>query len=115
MIRSGCNLNAAKAIGQNLKPHVLNEYKIKNYQVFPGMLKDLLLLKRCEEYVSHGFGLLFSNILSKGATDYVIDKTHSNHRRVVLERTLSKSATNLFQMKQKLYKQVNDGIVGVFY
>lgn len=79
------------------------------------MLKDLLLLKRCEEYVSYGFGSLFSNILSKGATDYVIDKTHSNHRRVVLERTLSKSATNLFQMKQKLYKQVNDGIVGVFY
>ena len=79
------------------------------------MLKDLLLLKRCEEYVSYGFGSLFSNILSKGATDYVIDKTHSNHRRVVLERTLSKSATNLVQMKQKLYKQVNDGIVGVFY
>ena len=79
------------------------------------MLKDLLLLKRCEEYVSYGFGSLFSNILSKGATDYVIDKTHSNHRRVVLERTLSKSATNLFQMKQKLYKQVNDAIVGVFY
>lgn len=64
-------------------------------------MKDLLLLKRCEEYVSYGFGSLFSNILSKRATDYVIDKTHSNHKRVVLERTVSKSATNLlFQMKQ---------------
>ena len=65
------------------------------------MTKDLLLLKRCEEYVSYGFGSLFSNILSERATDYVIDKTHSNHKRVVLERTVSKSATNLlFQMKQ---------------
>lgn len=64
-------------------------------------MKDLLLLKRCEEYVSYGFGSLFSNILSKRATDYVVDKTHSNHKRVVLERTVSKSATNLlFQMKQ---------------
>lgn len=64
-------------------------------------MKDLLLLKRCEEYVSYGFGSSFSNILSKRATDYVIDKTHSNHKRVVLERTVSKSATNLlFQMKQ---------------
>ena len=66
--------DAAKVIGEYLKPLAFNEYKINDCLKFPDMIKALPPLQKNEEYVSYDFESLFTNIPLKETIDYIIHK-----------------------------------------
>ena len=69
--------DAAKVIGECLKPLALNENKINDCLKFPDMIKALLPLQKNEEYVSNDVDSLFTNIPLKETIDYIIHKVYN--------------------------------------
>ena len=69
--------DAAKVIGEYLKPLALNEYKINDCLKFPHMIKELPPLQKNEEYVSYDVDSLFTNIPLKETIDYIIHKIYN--------------------------------------
>ena len=95
--------DAAKVIGEYLKPLAFNEYKINDCLKFPDMIKGLPPLQKNEEYVLYNVESLFTKIPLKETTDYIIHKIYN-------EKLLKPICKKLIR-KPLLYKLTTDGTI----
>ena len=70
--------NCSRVIAEYLKLLCQKEYSIKDTQSFPEMLQDLPPINNDEEYVSYDVDSLFTNILLKEGTDYILEEIYVN-------------------------------------
>ena len=92
--------DAAKVIGEYIKPLALNEYKINDCLKFPNIIKALTPLQKNEEYVSYDVDSFFTNIPLKETVDYIIDKIYNEKflkpicKKLIFKRLLYKLTTD---------------------
>ena len=111
--------DAAKIIGEYLKPFALNEYKINDCLKFPDMIKELPPLQKNEEYVSYDVDSFFTNIPLKETIDYIIHKIYNETflkpicNKLIFKRLLYKLTTDCtIQFNQRFYKQIDGCAMG---
>ena len=111
--------DAAKVVGEYLRPLALNECKINNCLKFPDMIKTLPPLQKNEWYVSYDVDSLFTNIPLKETIDYIIHKTHNEKllkpicKKLIFKRLLYKlTAYCTIQFNQSFYKQIHGWAMG---
>ena len=111
--------DAAKVIGEYLKPLALNEYKINDCLKFPDMIKELPPLQKNEKYVSYDVDSLFTNIPLKETIDYIIHKIYNEKflkpicNKLIFKRLLYKLTTDCtIQFNQRFYKQIDGCAMG---
>ena len=111
--------DAAKVIGEYLKPLALNEYKINDCLKFPDMIKALPPLQKNEEYVSYDVDSLFTNIPLKETIYYIIHKIYNEKflkpicNKLIFKRLLYKLTTDCtIQFNQSFHKQIDGCALG---
>ena len=111
---STATYDAAKVIGEYLRPLSLNEYKINDCLKSPDMIKVLPPLQKNEEYVSYDVDSLFMNILMKQTIDYITHKIYNKKflkpicKKLIFKRLLYKLKTDCtIQFNQSFYKQID--------
>ena len=111
--------NAAKVIGNYLKPLAQSEYIIRDTQTFPDLIKSLPPLAPDEEYVSYDVDSLFTNIPLEETINYIIDQIYVHKKlkpiasKLVFKRLLWKITTDCtFQFNGKFYKQIDGCAMG---
>ena len=116
---STATYDAAKVVGEHLKPLAFNEYKINDCLKLPDMIKVLPPLQKNEEYVSCDVVLLFTIIPLKETIGYIIHKIFNEkllkpiYKKLIFKRLLYKLATNCtIKFNQSFYKQIDGCAMG---
>ena len=111
--------DAAKVIGEYLKPLAFNEYKINDCLKFPDMIKALPPLQKKEEYVSYDVESLFTNIPLKETVSYIIHKIYNEKllkpifKKLIFMRLLYKLTTDCtIQFNKCFCKQIDGCAMG---
>ena len=109
--------DAAKIIGEYLKPLGLNEYKINDFLKFPDMIKVLPPLQKNEEYVSYDVDSLFTNIPLKETIDYIIHKIYNEKFlkpicKKLIQAVAVQIDNTLHDSIQRFYKQIDGCAMG---
>ena len=111
--------NAAKVIGDYLRPLCKNQYNISDTQEFLKLIKELPPLNDDEQYVSYDVDSLFTNIPLKETINHILDEIYDNKKlqpicnRLIFKRLLYKLTTDCtFQFNQKFYKQTDGCSMG---
>ena len=105
--------NAAKVIGDYLKPLAKNEYVIDDTLTFPTFIKqDRLPLD--EEYVSYDVESLFTSIPIEETISYIIEQIYDNNilkpicSRLIFKRLLERLTTGcIFSVNGQLIRQID--------
>ncbi|MEO0687351.1 MAG: hypothetical protein AAFY76_20450 [Cyanobacteria bacterium J06649_11] len=117
--QTGTTYNAAKVIGNYLKPLAQSEYVIRDTQTFPDLIKSLPPLSHDEEYVSYDVDSLFTNIPLEEMINLILDQIYVHKKlkpiasKLVFKRLLWKITTDCtFQFNGKFYKQIDGCAMG---